>query len=899
MKRSARYLALLLCLSLTFTLFSCFLERPDVGKSDFSDSGGGGIDPSVPLSGTVAPPVSPIPEDLLTVAEKRKSEYQIVYPVGATEDIVSAANDLADRIFDVTGARLPVVHDSMPQRECEILIGDVFRAELMSVKSAYELKNLDYAVCVEGKRVVILGKNEYATYQAIDFFSESVVYENEDAGCFGVKEDFRYIYRSGATHHVTMIDKGETYADFAIGIDSGRPTLFRLTYTGNRGWRIQTRASFSEEFDDVGASQLLSIYLNEEPYLRTDALAAEEKEDAILLSVDDGSIAKVFLDQMKIEFYTPSGETLTVDRIEIKDGSSLIGGDLQNGEGIFGSGERFDSVNQRGRRLEIYALEKWSSSEATYVAIPLFCFSRGIGVFVNRYEYMVSDLGYSDEEHWTVQVKDAPMDCYLFATDNIGDAIYGYTEISGHATQPEEWTYGMIVCRYDPELTQKWSVDITPFADGRRLGVYDMIAKMEAYDLPWSGILVEMWGKYRSPDHNTDLKELCDYVHSIGKKMISYLPVGGISWTMDGYMGSYHLSITLPSGRVTKELPLSTKENVFPDANSEETRTYVDITNPYAMEWYFEEYYNYLTWDIGVDGYKVDFCEQVPDNFTINYYDDYYPSAGSHHWYPTAFCGRLWQEMVEKPDGGMLYIRGGGLGLQRSPYVWGGDQTRDMICQSWLLKATLSMGLSGLPFFSFDMSGYDYRGYNCLTKNVWEEAKVFVRGTAMAAFTICLETHGSVRTAFGFAEEGVPYATDVYRGYVKLHELLTPYFTELAENASKRGMPVMRHMVLGWQDDPNVYDIEDQYTLGDAFLLAPVVTDSNTREVYLPQGQWLDLNTGETIVVGKEGKRMSYHASLAQLPAFFNLETESDTARGLVPGIQELFDYLGSIDVPE
>ena len=170
----------------------------------------------------------------------------------------------------------------------------------------------------------------------------------------------------------------------------------------------------------------------------------------------------------------------------------------------------------------------------------------------------------------------------------------------------------------------------------------------------------------------------------------------------------------------------------------------------------------------------------------------------------------------------------------------------------------------------------------------------------MAAFTICLQTHGKVRNCYDFADQGVPYATDVYRGYLKLHELLTPYFTELSENACATGMPIMRHMVLHWQEDETVYDIDDQYLLGDAFLVAPVLTDWNTRDIYLPEGKWIDLNTGETYTVGKGGKWLyNYYASLAELPVFFNTETSSDTARNLVPGIEEIFDYLETIDVPE
>ncbi|MBQ8415783.1 MAG: glycoside hydrolase family 31 protein [Clostridia bacterium] len=890
MKRSMRYLAAALCLLLAMSLLSCTLkyEKPEEGSSFTSEE-------------TTTAPVIPIPEDLLAVAENGESEYQIVYPVGASQGIVDASNTLADEIEAATGARPSVVHDSMPEQEKEILVGDVFRTELMSVKNGYELKNLDYAVCVEGTRIVIMGKNDYATQTAVQFFLNTVAYKNGEAKCFGIEEAYRYIYRSDEVHPVMLLEKGDRYADFAVGITGGAPTLFRLTYTGNDGWRIQTKASMSDEYDDIGASQLLSVYLNEEPYLNTESFSVQKEEASVLFRAPDGSSGKILLDKFQAEFYTPDGAlAATLTDIDATREESYLEGELLDNEAIFGTGERFDTVNQRGKRLEMFTADVWSSSQANYVVTPLFCFSRGSGVFVNRYEYMVADLGSTVENRWSVRVQGAQMDCYVFTTEKIGDAIYGYTEISGHAEQPAEWTYGMIVCRYDPDLTQKWSADITPGADGRHTGVYDLIAKMEEYDLPWSGLLVEMWGKYPSANHERDLEELCDYVHSIGKKMVGYIPVGGISWNMPGVSPDYYLKITLPNGLQTEQIPQTTSGVVNPDNDGTKKRTYVDITNPEAVEWYFDEYYAHLIHNVGVDGYKIDFCEQIPENYPINYYGSRFPTLGSHHWYPTAFCARFWEMLCDKPDGGMCYIRGGGIGLQRSPYVWGGDQTRDMYCLPWLVKATLSMGLSGLPFFSFDMSGYQYRGYNCLTKNVWEEAKVFVRGTSMAAFTICLQTHGKVRNCYDFADQGVPYATDVYRGYLKLHELLTPYFTELSENACATGMPIMRHMVLHWQEDETVYDIDDQYLLGDAFLVAPVLTDWNTRDIYLPEGKWIDLNTGETYTVGKGGKWLyNYYASLAELPVFFNTETSSDTARNLVPGIEEIFDYLETIDVPE
>ena len=196
---------------------------------------------------------------------------------------------------------------------------------------------------------------------------------------------------------------------------------------------------------------------------------------------------------------------------------------------------------------------------------------------------------------------------------------------------------------------------------------------------------------------------------------------------------------------------------------------------------------------------------------------------------------------------------------------------------------------------SYDMSGYQYGGFST---NIAYESQVFLRGTQFTAFTICMQTHGTVRRAYQFAEEDPSYlyVTEIYRAYTKLHEHLTPYITELAEIASTTGMPVMRHLILGWQNDKNVYNIEDEYTFGDAFLIAPILTEKNSRNIYLPEGEWVDLNTGDEYSVGAEGKWIEgYEASIAELPTFYNRNTVSEIAPTLVDGIMELYDYARSV----
>jgi alpha-glucosidase (family GH31 glycosyl hydrolase) len=243
-------------------------------------------------------------------------------------------------------------------------------------------------------------------------------------------------------------------------------------------------------------------------------------------------------------------------------------------------------------------------------------------------------------------------------------------------------------------------------------------------------------------------------------------------------------------------------------------------------------------------------------------------------------------------DGFYVLSRGGGIGSQRAPYMWAGDQTRTYSSLGMQLTAVLSSGLSGVPYMSYDMSGYKYGEVRTLEA----EGRVFIRGTQFTAYTICMQTHGTVKRAYQFAEADPAYLyiTELYRAYVKLHEHLTPYITELCEEASTTGMPVMRHMVLGWQDDPNVYKLEDQYMFGDAFLIAPILDSGTERTVYLPAGSWVDLNTGATYEL-EEGMTISVTANIAELPTFFNVNTESEIARELVDGIVELYDYARTL----
>jgi alpha-D-xyloside xylohydrolase len=80
---------------------------------------------------------------------------------------------------------------------------------------------------------------------------------------------------------------------------------------------------------------------------------------------------------------------------------------------------------------------------------------------------------------------------------------------------------------------------------------------------------------------------------------------------------------------------------------------------------------------------------------------------------------------------------------------------------------------------------------------------------------------------------------------------LFPYRYAAAQEAAKTGMPLMRALVLNYQDDARARAAKDEYLFGSDFLVAPVIDEGTQRTVYLPAGDWVNYWSGDQIAGGK------------------------------------------------
>ena len=100
---------------------------------------------------------------------------------------------------------------------------------------------------------------------------------------------------------------------------------------------------------------------------------------------------------------------------------------------------------------------------------------------------------------------------------------------------------------------------------------------------------------------------------------------------------------------------------------------------------------------------------------------------------------------------------------------------------------------------------------------------------------------------------------EMNRFYAKLKYRLIPYLYTTTHQAVATGLPTLRAMIIDQEENPELFQVDSQYMLGDWLLVGSKVDveearnvdmgapSSLTEKIYLPRGTWFDYWTGETI----------------------------------------------------
>ncbi len=109
----------------------------------------------------------------ITLAADGRTDYRIVIAAGADEPTRAAAETLGDHLQKITGADFPILPDSEPATDREIVVGDSDRLGRLSPPiDVVSLADEAYVIRTHGSRLFIAGGRRHGTAFGIYVFLE-------------------------------------------------------------------------------------------------------------------------------------------------------------------------------------------------------------------------------------------------------------------------------------------------------------------------------------------------------------------------------------------------------------------------------------------------------------------------------------------------------------------------------------------------------------------------------------------------------------------------------------------------------------------------------------------------------------------------------------------------------
>ncbi len=507
-------------------------------------------------------------------------------------------------------------------------------------------------------------------------------------------------------------------------------------------------------------------------------------------------------------------------------------------EKFYGLGDKTGVLNKRG-----YDYIMWNSDlpdphvenntfRALYKSIPFFISlsSRGVyGIFFDNHFKSFFDMGYNSKDYYSFGAVSGDLDYYFIHGKTIAEVITQYTALTGRSPLPQLWTLGYHQSRWSYYSAQE---------------VLELARTFRKYDIPCDAIHLDIdymdHFKVFTVDKQRfgDLKELSDALMKMGIKLVTIIDPG--TKAEEGY-DMYEEG--LKEGYFAQDSDGQIYHNVVWPGDS----VYPDYTSSKVRSWWGAQTRR-LT-DLGVRGIWNDMNE--PASFRGPLPDDVvFPGDGTprlhkevHNVYGHLMAKATY-EGLKKYDKRRPFIitRACYSGTQKYSTAWTGDNQSLWAHLKMSVPQLLNLGMSGLPFVGTDIAGF---GANTTPE-------LFARWIEAGCFAPLFRNHSAKDTRrqepWRFGEE----VLSINRKYISLRYKFLPYIYDLCREESLTGVPMLRPLVMHYQDDPDTWECNDEYLVGDSILAAPV-TDQGVRHrvVYLPEGTWVDHWTGERIA----GKR--------------------------------------------
>jgi alpha-glucosidase (family GH31 glycosyl hydrolase) len=542
-----------------------------------------------------------------------------------------------------------------------------------------------------------------------------------------------------------------------------------------------------------------------------------------------------------------------------KDGKIYLRFPLQRAEQIFGFGLNFQTVNQRGRILNLH-VDHYDGQDngRTHAPVPFYVSSNGYGVLIDAAAYMTVYVGTAvrtdtknpptlydrnTDRNWSAQpysdaveivVPAAGLDLYIFAGPTPMNVVQRYNLMNGGGYLPPKWGLG---------FTQR----VPTLYDQNE--ILEEVKLFEHHNFPLDFIGVEPgwhsmaypctfeWDKKRFPNPQGFTDSL--FKHGVRSNL---------------WMNPY---VSPTASLYPKIKPLAGSHTVW-------NGIVPDFTLPEARQLFKDHFVkNHLS--IGVSGYKID---------EVDGYDYWlWPDAAT---FPSGLSGEQMRQVY-------------GLLVQSMTASWFKEKNQ----RTYGLVRGTNAGASSLPYVIYN-DYYSHKDFITALVNssfsgvLWtpevrasETSEEWVRRIQ----SVCFSPMAMINAwADGTKPWSFPEVENAVRDVASLRMQLMPYLYTTFSQYRFEGKPPFRAMnlvegfafkstveadVLDATTNPYgmsiAEDIKDQYMVGDFILAAPMFAGQATRKVYLPKGKWYDFYTGE---LAGENQMIEVTPGLDKIPLF-------------------------------
>ncbi len=484
-----------------------------------------------------------------------------------------------------------------------------------------------------------------------------------------------------------------------------------------------------------------------------------------------------------------------------------------------GTGERFAKMDLSGQTLFLKNQDgQGVNNRRTYKNIPFYVSSRMYGTFYHTCAHSKLSLAGHSTRSVQFLADQAMLDVFLIGGDSMEEIIRGYRDLTGYPPMLPLWSFGVWMSR----MTYFSADEVNEICNRMRRENYPCdVIHLDTGWFKTDWLCEWKFNEERFPDPEGFIKALKDNGYRVTLWQLPYVAEDAEQ---------------IDEARANKYICTLTKQQQSEGSNFSalDYAGTIDFTDPAATEWYKGLLRRLL--DMGVAAIKTDFGENIHMDAI---YKNMKPEL-LNNLYALLYQKAAFEVTKEVTGDGIVWARAAWAGCQRYPLHWGGDS-----CSSWdgmagSLKGGLHFGLSGFAFWSHDVPGF-HTLPNFMNTRVDDD--VYVRWTQFGVFSSHIRYHGTnKREPWHY-----PAIADIVKRWWQLRYKLIPYIIKESEKACKGGGTIVQALVFHHADDKLCWHIDDEYYFGDDMLVAPVMNSEGVRDVYLPEGEWVDLFTGEQI----------------------------------------------------